>query len=492
MNRARWAFRFAAWLLLVVLLLFPLNDFAQGTNSDCFLRGYLHEFLRPMETSLVLELSTCWEYKTGGFELVGVPEIDMEKQQISLSLVVVPPPPGGFTAQVFSPASGRWELGTLAEGEYSIDFLLIDRVSRISGGGETRLTISADFVQVLPTTVLDIGPEVFHRLPTGTLLVQGHDSSLGSFVTHMNELGAEEVRLPEGLYQVEGEQFHLQTFEVNQDGIAKDDRGQWVPTFSFPLPQNEELVSVFLKQIQDIACQLTLRDKYIRVYTWRGDLLEGCKVDDELAAELSIEPSSTSVRPGERVQFEVGKWECCVFFQRYPVDVQWQIEPESAGGISYDGLLVVDEAAEPGVIINIQAELENGTVLQAKATVYTPEVNPLVGMWEEKSQILCDGGERVPEEPIEEIVFRADGTFAVTWHPFEVYHDYWGTYSYNPKTKEVSLVIDSGNYIPSVTDLDGQVVAESAYLIRLESIFLGNFHPGGDSKGVCGHVIQNF
>jgi hypothetical protein len=33
----------------------------------------------------------------------------------------------------------------------------------------------------------------------------------------------------------------------------------------------------------------------------------------------------------------------------------------------------------------------------------------------------------VPELPIQELVFAADSTFAVTWFPFESYVDYWGT-----------------------------------------------------------------
>ncbi len=44
------------------------------------------------------------------------------------------------------------------------------------------------------------------------------------------------------------------------------------------------------------------------------------------------------------------------------------------------------------------------------------KANPLVGLWREESQTKCSGNATLtPISPIEELEFRADNTFAVTW-----------------------------------------------------------------------------
>jgi hypothetical protein len=70
------------------------------------------------------------------------------------------------------------------------------------------------------------------------------------------------------------------------------------------------------------------------------------------------------------------------------------------------------------------------------------------------------------------MVFEADGTFTVTWTPFELYKDYWGTYDYDLASGALSLQVEGGNYIPDVlawgssfrTELDGSLVFENLWL----------------------------
>ncbi|MBI1742179.1 hypothetical protein HYR54_03825 [Candidatus Acetothermia bacterium] len=187
----------------------------------------------------------------------------------------------------------------------------------------------------------------------------------------------------------------------------------------------------------------------------------------------AIKPLSANVKPGDSIRFQVGQWECCYVFRPAPEKAAWTIRPETAGNISSDGTLTVSPEAEPGLWIMILARLDIGLELEAHAVVYTSESNPLVGRWYETRQLLCNGQVRDAPEPFRELIFEADGSFSVTWEPFEVYHDYWGTYSYDVHTNALQFSIASGNYIPKQTDLVGTVVVMNPDELHLVSIFLG-------------------
>ena len=59
------------------------------------------------------------------------------------------------------------------------------------------------------------------------------------------------------------------------------------------------------------------------------------------------------------------------------------------------------------------------------------------------------------ERSIGELEFRADGTFSVTWVPFETYRDYWGRYTLDLRTGRLNLQVETGNYVPPDVDGDG-------------------------------------
>lgn len=79
----------------------------------------------------------------------------------------------------------------------------------------------------------------------------------------------------------------------------------------------------------------------------------------------------------------------------------------------------------------------------------TPAMNESpVGTWRQH-QSECT--------PVQEMVFRADGTFLMTWTPFEGYWDYGGVWNYDAATGR--LVIersDRANYVPPDIDLSGR------------------------------------
>ena len=131
------------------------------------------------------------------------------------------------------------------------------------------------------------------------------------------------------------------------------------------------------------------------------------------------------------------------------------VEPAEGASIDQNGTLSIDETTEHNTRYLVTADVENGRrLVTAEVFIYVPEANPLVGYWREEAQFACGSGEAIsPETHIEEFRFKADGSFSVTWFPFELYKDYWGDYEFDLTTGELTMVVDSGNYIPEDLDL---------------------------------------
>lgn len=102
----------------------------------------------------------------------------------------------------------------------------------------------------------------------------------------------------------------------------------------------------------------------------------------------------------------------------------------------------------------------------------------------------CETEPVVPAGPIQELVFRADGSFGVTWTPFEVYVDYWGAYSFDLQTGHIELEITGGNYVPP----DFSCLPDCRFSIegrelRLRDTWLGTSQKFGGPRA-CGHVFR--
>ncbi len=107
--------------------------------------------------------------------------------------------------------------------------------------------------------------------------------------------------------------------------------------------------------------------------------------------------------------------------------------------------------------------------------------------WGEATQFTCTTQtEVVPADPIAELIFRYDGTFTVTWHPFERYVDYGGTYTYDVQQSTLNLIVTGGNYIPPDFHGSGSFSFDSEGRLILRGIWLGSPR---DTKGSanCGH-----
>lgn len=234
-------------------------------------------------------------------------------------------------------------------------------------------------------------------------------------------------------------------------------------------------------------------------------------LDDATMQSLSIlgfapgEPPATvhvaslgaaiGLRPGATVALALGvfDYEVCGTgircFVPMPVSAAWTTAPASGAQIDRDrGVLTIEPATPGGTVFTVSAVVDGGRhTVKSEVFVFTPETNPLLGFWREEAQRTCGTGEEVvPDLPIAELVFSADGTFAVTWIPFESYIDYWGTYTFDLTRGTLDLVVTGGNTIPPDVDGQGGFAFDATGRLVFTDLWLGTPRPGS-GPAHCGH-----
>lgn len=222
-------------------------------------------------------------------------------------------------------------------------------------------------------------------------------------------------------------------------------------------------------------------------------------LDDDTLEYLTISldnrlPDTISLEPGASGQFSVGVTECCYIYEpEEDACVEWSIEPQQGASIDpATGVLSLDTDAAPGSVYTVTADVEQGRrTLTTEVHVFTGESNPLVGRWREAGQIGCESGEERPADPaIGELIFEADGSFSVTWFPFEVYKDYWGSYTYEVDSGALELSVDRGNHIPDNVDASGSFEIDAQGRLLLKDLWLG-YPPTGQTATNCGHIFTH-
>ena len=93
----------------------------------------------------------------------------------------------------------------------------------------------------------------------------------------------------------------------------------------------------------------------------------------------------------------------------------------------------------------------------------------LVGCWNEIAESQSNTNYQ-----IKGLRFDSDGYFSVTWQPFESYKDYWGSYEYDSTSGSLFILVDGGNYVPEVLDLEGNVQTNKNNELILINIYLGD------------------
>ncbi len=221
-----------------------------------------------------------------------------------------------------------------------------------------------------------------------------------------------------------------------------------------------------------------------------------CKqLDDKKLEELLI-PASIQVMPGRTFRIRTFLQECCVIeTDLNDVCATWSMDATKGVHLNSEtGELSINNDVTAGSTFTVTANVQNGQkILTSKITVYTPQQNPFVGRWKEAVQVDCATGEVFsPTSKIEEIEFQADGQFFVTWLPFELYRDYWGTYTFDLKKGVFTLSGLSGNYVPEDVDHGGTFTFPSERSLILKDFWFGTPNSGETKvvvKKACGHHL---
>jgi polyisoprenoid-binding protein YceI len=127
-------------------------------------------------------------------------------------------------------------------------------------------------------------------------------------------------------------------------------------------------------------------------------------------------------------------------------------------------------------------------LLFAVALTLAPAPPPaLTGYWTQDS---VDCGAHVPAEPVRELYFGDDGTFKLTFTPFERYIDYWGDFTFDPAAARLNFTIDSGNLNGRPAQLEAHATVQdgSPAHLTLEHVYLGSTADAPD--GGCRYVFR--
>ena len=201
------------------------------------------------------------------------------------------------------------------------------------------------------------------------------------------------------------------------------------------------------------------------------------------------------MQPGDTTRLVLGVFDyevCGTGFRCFvPVaaDATWSITPADGARIDpFTGILSIDATTPSGSVFTVRAEVEGGRhVVETRVKTFTPETNPLIGYWHEQAQLTCDTGTEVaPALAIRELIFDPDGSFAVTWSPFESYKDYWGTYAFDLAQGTLELTITGGNTIPPDVDGEGRFARDATGALILSDLWLGTPSLERGSPN-CGH-----
>lgn len=110
----------------------------------------------------------------------------------------------------------------------------------------------------------------------------------------------------------------------------------------------------------------------------------------------------------------------------------------------------------------------------------------LTGFW---SQASVDCGGPAPRDPVRELRFSSDGRFAVTFVPFEVRQDYWGSVEFDPVAGRIGFVVERGNTVPADLMLKGRARVEDDDRLAMDGVYFGGLDVGPPAGG-CRYVFR--
>jgi len=219
--------------------------------------------------------------------------------------------------------------------------------------------------------------------------------------------------------------------------------------------------------------------------------------DDELRY-ATLEFGSFDIEPGEHRQLRLWILQCCVYYRPLASSMRLTMDPTPYATLDeYGGELVISRDAPAGLQFRVYADIEDGRrIVSTDVTVTTRAANPLRGTWHQVGETRCASPISFsPNEPIQALVFRADGTFSVTWFPFEAYRDYWGVYTIDkPEKGRLTMGIKAGSYIPRDFRGDGKFTVTDTggkRRLHIDGISFGQPREG-DSYVTCGADFESY
>ena len=222
-------------------------------------------------------------------------------------------------------------------------------------------------------------------------------------------------------------------------------------------------------------------------------------LDEYTLNAVSLEyGDSVDVKPGEQRLLRLYQWMCCWIPRQVTADARFSTDSGHHASLDPGGLLTIDADAPGGTSFRVYADIEHGRrIVSADVYVDTKKSNPLLGSWTQTGELPCDGSpERVPLNPITELVFRGGRTFSITWFPFELYKDYWGFYAFDQPPGHLTLGIRAGNYVPSVFEGDGTYTITSqgdgSQRLTMRGIFPGRLRSETGVEPACGAVFVSY
>ena len=169
-----------------------------------------------------------------------------------------------------------------------------------------------------------------------------------------------------------------------------------------------------------------------------------------------------AMQPGDTTKLVLGVFDyevCGTGFRCFvPVAAAatWSVTPADGARIDpATGILSIDSSTPSGSVFTARAEIEGGHHV-VETQVKTSRQRPIhsSGTGGGGATGLRERTEVAPALAIRELIFDPDGSFAVTWVPFESYKDYWGTYTFDLSQGTLELTVTGGNTIPP--DVDGE------------------------------------
>jgi hypothetical protein len=389
----------------------------------------------------------------------------------------VAPPPTSDTQPTTHGTPGVEETGTIAGGEIGDEAPLpqitpppgtpagtavLDRIriveenlSRCFNAGDGRAFIALFTPKALLAELGLSNPQATPAYSASYLILREQIFSVSDAETHADgRLSAEVV------FAFEGQRMRARDIFVEQDGWLLLDEtielGLEPARRATPAPLDETMLQA------------------LGITGFAPESEPGIVSVDALGDAIDLQPGDTT-----KLVLGVFDYEICGIGFRCFVPVAanaiWSVTPTEGARIDpATGILSIDAATASGSVFTVRAEIESGRhVVETRVKIFTPETNPLIGYWREVAQLACDtGAEVAPAKAIAELIFDPDGSFAVTWVPFESYKDYWGTYTFDLSQGTLELTITGGNTVPPDVDGEGRFMVDATGLV-LSDLWLG-------------------